>query len=249
MPRLALATLLCTLACEAAAAPLQLAGTDWCPYLCPDNAQYPGYLLEALAEVLPEAPHFQAMPWSRALQMARDGQIDGVIGAYAEESDGLLIGHEPIGWVSMHFYTRADSHWRYTGPASLEHLRVGLVQGYSYGPKLDAWRDAHLGDHQRVQILSGEQVLQRNLQKLLRGRIDVLLEDHRMVAYQLRQRGLRLQVRDAGQLPQRRPMYVALSPQAKDAGERLRTLDANLKRLREQDGWLPLARRYGLEPD
>ncbi|CDF82790.1 hypothetical protein PKB_1428 [Pseudomonas knackmussii B13] len=249
MLRSAIASLLCTAALGAVAEPLRLGGDDWCPYLCPETPNKPGYLVEGLRHLLPETPEVQSLPWSRALQMARDGQLDGVIGAYAEEAEGLLIGREPIGWVEMRFYTRADSAWQYRGPASLDSLKIGLVQGYSYGPQLDAWRDSHLDAPEQVQVLSGERVLERNLQKLLLGRIDVLVEDHRIVDRYLHRQHLDKQVRSAGGLPHKRPMYVALSPHLKDAAARLEALDQGLRRMRESGAWEPLMRGYLVSVD
>lgn len=249
MLRTALSALCCAAALGATAEPLRLAGDDWCPYLCPQSPEKPGFLLDGLNQALPERPQFQALPWSRALQMARDGLVDGVIGAYPEETEGLLIGREPIAWADMRFYTRSGSQWQYRGPASLDGLAVGLVQGYSYGAQLDAWRDRHLDDHDSVQVLSGERVLERNLQKLLLGRIDVFLEDSRMVDHYLRRHRLVAQVRSAGRLPSQRPMYVALSPHLKDADARLAKLDQGLRRLRERDAWKPLMREYLVSVD
>lgn len=250
MLRSALAALLVNATVVVAAEPLRLGGDDWCPYLCPDSPARPGYLVEGLRRALPAAPpQVATLPWTRALQMARDGTIDGVVGAYREESEGLLLGHEPIGWVDMRFYTRADSDWHYRGPASLEGLRIGLVQGYSYGGQLDAWRDRHLDGTDRVQMLGGERVLERNLQKLLMGRIDVLLEDRRIVEHTLERLHLETEVRSAGSLPEKRPMYVALSPRLENAAARLDELDRGLRRLRESGGWTALLREYRVSPD
>ncbi len=86
------------------AEPLRFAGDDGCPYLCPGTPQRPGYLVEALSQVLREPPHFDSLPWPRAVQMVRDGHRDGLVGAYG--LDGLRVGSEPIGWVGLAFYTR-----------------------------------------------------------------------------------------------------------------------------------------------
>ncbi|MFO6230389.1 ABC transporter substrate-binding protein, partial [Pseudomonas aeruginosa] len=65
------------------AEPLRFAGDDGCPYLCPGTPQRPGYLVEALSQVLREPPHFDSLPWPRAVQMVRDGHRDGLVGAVA----------------------------------------------------------------------------------------------------------------------------------------------------------------------
>ncbi len=163
------------------AEPLRFAGDDGCPYLCPGTPQRPGYLVEALSQVLREPPHFDSLPWPRAVQMVRDGHRDGLVGAYG--LDGLRVGSEPIGWVGLAFYTRHDSDWHYSGDASLLGQRLGLAQGYVNNPRFEAWRSQAGDDDLHLQVLGGERVLPRNLQKLLLGRIDVLLEDRDIIEH------------------------------------------------------------------
>lgn len=246
MLRLASTALLLCTALAAEAESLRLAGDGWCPYICPNDPDKPGYLLEALTRVLEQPPAFEPLPWPRALQMAREGLVDGVVGAYPEEAVNLLIGQEPIGWVTMRFYTRADSHWQYGGTESLANQSIGLAQGYSYGPQLDTWRDSHLSDHEQVQILSGERVLERNIQKLLLGRISVLLEDSQIVEHYLHRHRLSGQIRAAGQLADKRPMYVALNPRLESVKERLNELDDGLRAFRQGNQWGPLMQGYGV---
>jgi polar amino acid transport system substrate-binding protein len=241
------ALLLCS--ALASAEPLRLAGDDWCPYLCPGDPERPGFLLEALGQLLPQPPQFEPLPWPRALQMAREGLVDGVVGAYSEESDGLLIGREPIGWVTMRFYVREDNPWTWNGIPSLGNQAVGLAQGYSYGSEVDAWRDANLANHEQVQVLSGEKVLERNIQKLLLGRITVLLEDSQIVEHYLRRHGLSERIQAAGELSEKRPMYVALNPRLEGVEQRLSDLDEGLRGLRRDDQWKPLMQGYGVAVD
>ncbi|MBB4862637.1 polar amino acid transport system substrate-binding protein [Pseudomonas nitritireducens] len=241
------ALLLCS--ALASAEPLRLAGDDWCPYLCPDDPDKPGVFLEALGRLLPQPPQFEPLPWPRALQMAREGLVDGVVGAYGEESAGLLTGREPIGWVTMRFYVREDNPWTWNGVASLGNQAVGLAQGYSYGSELDRWRDDNLDNHEQVQVLSGEKVLERNIQKLLLGRITVLLEDSRIVEHYLRRHGLSARIQAAGELLEKRPMYVALNPHLEDVEQRLSDLDEGLRGLRRNDQWKALMQGYGIAVD
>ncbi|MGV8488672.1 substrate-binding periplasmic protein, partial [Pseudomonas aeruginosa] len=85
-----LLALSCAAPLPSLAEPLRFAGDDGCPYLCPGTPQRPGYLVEALSQVLREPPHFDSLPWPRAVQMVRDGHRDGLVGAYG--LDGLRVG-------------------------------------------------------------------------------------------------------------------------------------------------------------
>ncbi|MBY1009546.1 substrate-binding periplasmic protein [Pseudomonas aeruginosa] len=227
------------------AEPLRFAGDDGCPYLCPDTPQRPGYLVEALSQVLREPPRFDSLPWPRAVQMVRDGHRDGLVGAYG--LDGLRVGSEPIGWVELAFYTRHDSNWRYTGDASLLGQRLGLAQGYVNNPRFEAWRNQAGDDDLHLQVLGGERVLPRNLQKLLLGRIDVLLEDRDIIEHYLKHHPqLAGQVRRAGELPGRQALHVGLSPHLPEVDARLAELDEGLRQLRREGTLKALGERYRL---
>ncbi|HFH3420639.1 TPA: substrate-binding periplasmic protein [Pseudomonas aeruginosa] len=227
------------------AEPLRFAGDDGCPYLCPGTPQRPGYLVEALSQVLREPPHFDSLPWPRAVQMVRDGHRDGLVGAYG--LDGLRVGSEPIGWVEQAFYTRHDSDWRYSGDASLLGQRLGLAQGYVNNPRFEAWRSQAGDDDLHLQVLGGERVLPRNLQKLLLGRIDVLLEDRDIIEHYLEHHPqLAGQVRRAGELPGRQPLHVGLSPHLPEVDARLAELDEGLRQLRREGTLKVLGERYRL---
>lgn len=240
-----LLALSCAAPLPSLAEPLRFAGDDGCPYLCPGTPQRPGYLVEALSQVLREPPHFDSLPWPRAVQMVRDGHRDGLVGAYG--LDGLRVGSEPIGWVGLAFYTRHDSDWRYSGDASLLGQRLGLAQGYVNNPRFEAWRSQAGDDDLHLQVLGGERVLPRNLQKLLLGRIDVLLEDRDIIEHYLEHHPqLAGQVRRAGELPGRQPLHVGLSPHLPEVDARLAELDEGLRQLRREGTLKVLGERYRL---
>ncbi|MBH9398328.1 ABC transporter substrate-binding protein [Pseudomonas aeruginosa] len=245
---LVLLALSCASLPSALAEPLRFAGEDGCPYLCPHTPQEPGYLAEALGLVLPEPPRFDSLPWPRAVQMVRDGHRDGLVGAYGLA--GLRVGSEPIGWVELAFYTRRDSDWRYHGDASLLGQRLGLAQGYANSPRFIAWRNQAGDDDLHLQVLGGERVLPRNLQKLLLGRIDVLLEDRHIIEHYLYLHPqLAGRIRRAGELPGRQPRHVGLSPHLPAVDERLAELDEGLRQLRRDGPLKTLGERYRLSFD
>ncbi len=69
-------------------------------------------------------------------------------------------------------------------------------------PRFEAWRSQAGDDDLHLQVLGGERVLPRNLQKLLLGRIDVLLEDRDIIEHYLEHHPqLAGQIRRAGELP------------------------------------------------
>ncbi|MFO6120033.1 substrate-binding periplasmic protein, partial [Pseudomonas aeruginosa] len=161
--------------------------------------------------------------------------------------DGLRVGSEPIGWVELAFYTRHDSDWRYSGDASLLGQRLGLAQGYVNNPRFEAWRSQAGDDDLHLQVLGGERVLPRNLQKLLLGRIDVLLEDRDIIEHYLEHHPqLAGQVRRAGELPGRQPLHVGLSPHLPEVDARLAELDEGLRQLRREGTLKVLGERYRL---
>ncbi len=113
-------------------------------------------------------------------------------------------------------------------------------------PRFEAWRSQAGDDDLHLQVLGGERVLPRNLQKLLLGRIDVLLEDRDIIEHYLEHHPqLAGQIRRAGELPGRQPLQSA-SARTCRRSTRLAELDEGLRQLRREGTLKVLGERYRL---
>lgn len=165
---------------------LVFASDEWCPYVCFESTQ-PGYLVE-LARAVFESPsrpvEIRRMSWPRAVREAEAGRIDGVLGAAAGESPRLRYPERPAAGDPVAFAVRHDDPWRFDGVDSLVERRIGIAEGYRFGPPFDAALFAEGRPVPGVEALSTEQPTRINLQKLVGGRIDTVIDNGHVLRHE-----------------------------------------------------------------
>ena len=151
-----------------------------------------------------------------------------------------------MGYDETAFYVVADSDWRYTGVASLNGHRVGVIDGYNYGGVVDQWLASEAGQASAATV-HGLQPLERNLRKLLAGRLDVVIESPFVMEAMIRELNLSAAVIEAGRAETPpTPLYMACSP-ARDSSQRLLEMfDQGMFKLRDSGELERIMTRYGL---
>ncbi|QNM97590.1 substrate-binding periplasmic protein [Chitinimonas koreensis] len=245
----ALAGALALAATEARADTISIRADPWCPYNCaPGNAR-PGYMIEIAQAVFGAAGHtvdYQSLNWSRALAEARDGRIVAVAGASDQEivEYKLVPTPQSLGRSINCFLAPRDSAWQYAGPASLAGLKVGTIQDYSYGLALDGFFKSNPGVAQPV---TGEDALDRNLEKLARKRLDVLVDDRAVLLYTLASKKIGSEVKEAGceKNSGSAGLYIAFSPRNPKAREYARLLAEGMQAMRKDGRLKAILAKYG----
>lgn len=248
---IALLVSLLALCAGARAETLSVRADYWYPLNGTPGSERPGFAIEILRRIF--SPHgiqldYQLADWNRSLEMVREGRIHCVVGAYKAEAPELRYPRTPLARDVAAFYVRADSDWRYQGTESLAGVSLGLVAGYGYGHRLDDYIMRHRGDS-RLHFMHGQDPLRRNLKKLMRGRVDVLVASPFVMASLLKRMELQEQVREAGRSGHKMPLYLACSPEYEAVDEHLRLFDEGMARLREHGVLAEIYRRYGIGPE
>ena len=210
-----------------------LVADKWCPFNCSDERQNRGILVERGAAALAVsgiAVEYIEMPWSRAIIGVRDGTYDGIVGAGPAETPDFHFPPEPLGFARHSFFTLPSSNWRYQGLESLEDIRLGVIQDYSYGGLYDAYIRPNEDELSRLVILRGNSVLPRLIRMLELGRIDALVAEEAVLDYHFAVRGRTNPLRYAG-LANKEPLYIAFSPATKDGEALARALGMGLRTL------------------
>ncbi|MBF7728976.1 substrate-binding periplasmic protein [Pseudomonas sp. N040] len=226
-------------------------GDEWCPYNCASDNPRPGYLVELLRDIYAEQGlqvEYRVVPWSRALKMMADGKADLLLATTPETTPGLPLS-VAVGEDRTCFYVPRGSAWRYSGLAELQQRRFGVIQDYSYdgGGALDGLIAASTSAAGPAMASSGENALQNNFNKLLAGRVDLVLENCAVGSYSLRRYGLRERIQSAGSLPgYRGVLNIGFNPAAPDAHLRLEQLRAGLEQRRRSGALQQLLEAYGL---
>jgi polar amino acid transport system substrate-binding protein len=242
---LALVGLLPAGSAPARAATLSLRADEWCPYTCTDPDR-PGYMVEVARAALGAHGHevdFRIMGWARAIEEARAGRYTGVVGAVAEEVQGFVLSG-PLGSWRLAGLARPGLTFDFdTSP--LEGVVLGLIKGYDYGERMNAYAAAHGHDPRRVQFASGDDALAQNLRKLAAGRVDVVVDDPGALLFAARAGGLG-HLRPGRPSAVAEPLVVAFSPAEPRARELAALLDGGVERLRADGTLAAILAGYGL---
>ncbi|WP_286220966.1 substrate-binding periplasmic protein [Marinobacter apostichopi] len=185
------------------------------------------------------------MSWARALELADEGYIDAVVGAFTRDSTGFVYPEEAIGYARTALFTHIESDWTYQGIESLRQQTLVTINGYSYSSELDAYIDKHRDNPERVWILSGPSPLNRAIEMLEHDRSDVLPEDLDVMQWTLGQLGKQDSLRMVAKL-ERLPVYIAFSEARPQSEEYATLLTEGVRKLRQSGRLDEILARYNV---
>lgn len=214
-----------------AASKIVLATDPWCPYICSADSDKPGFLIEVVKAALAESGYivdFETINWARSIEQVRSGRIDGLVGTYKSDAPDFYYGQQHITLSEMCFFTQMDDDWRYNEPASLKSRTTLLVNGYSYGDKLDAYIAKNSKQGLRnMMFIAGKETMARRFQILQSSRANTLLEDKWVITEALKQQSEPLNLKIAGCLAAEK-VYVGFSPNKATSPRLARALDKGI---------------------
>ncbi len=247
---------------------IMIVADQWCPYNCEPESDRPGYMVEITKMIFARAGHtviYKNVPWNRALSGTYKGYYQAVIAGTpdntkldaalisetsekAEPSDSEFIFPEKEqGRMNNCFFIMKNNPWRYKGPDSLKGQMLGLVQGYGY-PAIQSFIDKN---SDAVDAIGGDNVLARNIQKLLAGRISVILEDKAVFQYTTSGMGLADKFISAGcdgTSDEKNNLYIAFTPQKNNPKSETyaKILSEGMNTIRENKMIDNILQKYGL---
>ena len=185
------------------------------------------------------------MSWARALQQARDGYIDAVVGALPGDAPDFVFPDAATGYSTIALYTHPDNNWQYAGIDSLSQSKLLAINGYAYSPELDSYIEKYQDDPERVWVLSGPAPLSRAIELLHQQRSDVFPEDRYVMQWQLEQENNTESLRMAAVIHES-PIYVAFSPVGRDSAQLAALLSEGARALQSSGRVAEILTRYGL---
>lgn len=229
---------------------ITIAADEWCPINCNPQSEQPGIGIEIAKAVFVRAGYrvnYVVMPWKEALAQVREGKVDAVVGASKSDDPGLVFPVSSLYSISDDFYVLSGNPWRYQGMQSLVKRRVGVIEGYGYGNVIAKYISENRRVNGAIFFASGEEALKENIDRLLAGKIDVLVESRAVMDYTLRQLALSDRIIWAGGVMQG-PVYLAFSPALAASRQRAQQLDAGYLQLRNSGQLQRMYNAYGLKP-
>lgn len=227
---------------------ITLRADEWCPYNCAEGADKPGYGIEIAKEIFTKAGHtldYKTMAWARALEDGRKGAIGAVIGADKTEAADYVFPAEAIAVIDNTFVVKKGGAWKYAGPASLEKIKLGAIQGYSYSGEVGNYVSANAKNAARVDLVGGDNALEMNLKKLAASRIDATVDAKPVLAYKLMKLNLADKVDFVGSVDPS-PIYIAFSPANPKSKEYAAVLDKGLAEMRASGRLKQILDSYGV---
>lgn len=234
---------------NAQAATITIVADEWCPYNCEPGSDKPGFMIEIAQKTLGAAGHtidYKNMPWSRAIDEARKGKFDAIVGAAKDDAPDFVYPSVSLGVSGSIFAVRKGETWKYAGIDSLAGHSIGVIQDYSYDDDFDKYVEANAKDSAKLQVAAGESALETNIKKLEAKRIDAMVEDKSVLNYALSQMGKAGAFDVAGALGDAE-VYIAFSPAKKESAEYAKLLSEGLQKLRASGELKTILAKYGLE--
>ncbi|MBU6234727.1 MAG: transporter substrate-binding domain-containing protein [Alphaproteobacteria bacterium] len=226
-----------------------LAADIWCPINCAPDVEPKGLAID-IAEKIFEAKGYAikyvAIPWTRALEEARSGEVDGAIGVMKEDDESLIFPQTPLLTVTDDFYVLEGQEFAYTGVESLRGKRLGVVRDYVYSDALTALIESQRKQRGIVQAVGGVTALEQNLRKLEAGRIDVLVEMHPVIEQFLKTNTITAKLKHLGGVDNG-VAYVAFTPAKPRSAELARIFDDGVATLRASGELQEIYARYNVE--
>lgn len=231
----------------ASADKLRLISDVWCPYICDPSEGQPGYAVELSRQALTEHEiEVTIAPFSRALRAVAVGHYDGVLAASPAHNPDLIFPQETVGFYGNHFIVRANDDWKFHDLTSLQQMRLAAIKSYDYGPVLNDYIQRKQGTPW-ITLVTGEQMVERNLNMLLSEHIDVYLETEYVAFYTAKKLGLDQHFRIAGEQGSSTPLFIGFSPQSKSSAGYAREFDRGVRKLRRNGQLQKLLNKYGIK--
>jgi polar amino acid transport system substrate-binding protein len=185
--------------------------------------------------------------WARAKLDLDRGVLDAIVGmAKGEVSIKKWVFPEnSLGEERMCFYSNSSA-WQYKGIASLDAIRLGVINGYGYGEEIAPYLATHKIPPQ-VSALSGNHLLERLIVMLHKGRIDAFVDDHNVVGHFLSLHPVEAgNIHQVGCLAKARELNIVFSTRNPDARFYASLLSDGIKRLRQNGTLETILKKYGL---
>lgn len=239
-------------AASARADVITIRADEWLPYNGSSQMKPPGYMIDmaiAIAKANGHTVDYRNLPWENALEAARAGQIDCVVGAYKSDAEDFMFPEASWGKSGNVFWVLAESKWRFADIASLDGVRVGVAEGYSYGEELDAWIEEHKADSGKVMVVPviGRAIV-RLLARLIGKHVDTIVEDSNVMAYALEQARMEEgRIVSAGELGEAEDVYIACTPANPRGRQYADMFDRGTAQLRRSGQLAQILDQYNLE--
>jgi len=228
---------------------ISIAADEWCPHNCDVDAQNQGYMIDIMKEVFEPLGHtidYKTFPYSRAIALAKYGKLNAVVGAFAKEVPNFFLTSSELGINTNAYCIVQNNNWKFTGVQSLKNQKLAILQGYSYGDRLDKYIEKNIKNKNRIIVLSDNASSVTALKLLKAKRASVYVEDVAVLQYSFLKYGLTKEYKISG-TEEPLGLYIAFSPALDSSKEYAKILGDGMIKLRKSGKLKEILARYGLK--
>jgi len=214
--------------------PLETAGRDGVPE---------GAAVDVVSEIFRNLSlpiNIRVYPWTRSLQLVREGKADAIFTAYRNKQREKFLDYTNEILVNqvVSLYVKAGSKHQFKGDFSaLRGKVIGVVSTISYGEVFDRAVLKYALKVDRVNEF------QQNLKKLVSGRVDYVVSNRYTAAVELERLGLTGEIVELPVPVEVTPSYLAFS-KARRHQKLLQRFDAALVKLKESGRYSEIMARH-----
>ncbi len=225
-----------------------LAADYWCPYNCIPDSKNPGYLVELAKkafEIYDIEVEYRLMPWSIALEDAKKGKIDGIIGLDLEGHD-LLLPTKPQAYSVLSSFTTSDTHWVYDGIESLKGKKITAVLDYNLGGLLKYISDSYSVDQKLLVLETGDNAIEKSIDNLISKKAEIYIEDEMVMKdYLFKNIKFSKSLKNAGKINSTPfPIYIGFSRNITRSTEFIKMLEDGIESLDASGDLEELKQKY-----
>lgn len=218
-----------------------LAAADaWPPYVDFNQGQG-GYCIEIVAAAFKDQGYrlvVKEVPWARAVEGVKSGQYDILPNFWhTPQREAHFIYSQAYGANTIKFVVKIGDGFQYSGLASLQGKKIGVINGARYGQGFE--EATHF-------TTSAVTHMSQNIGKLIKGRIDLTLEDELGLITSLKRDNPAMlnHIRIVDKPFSSNPLYVATGRSHKRGQALIKTFNTGLKNIRKSGQLKAIRQRF-----
>lgn len=159
---------------------IKIASGEWPPFIGSDLENY-GFVADLITQAFNSQGYqvqFYFLPWARAYAETKRGLYHATaIWMHSEEREKDFLYSLPVSQEEFVFFYPHDTDFQWQSLYDLSQFKLGGVIAYSYGKEMDSLLEAG------VLIMERDGLAAKNLEKLAKGRVDIVPEEKHIGYY------------------------------------------------------------------
>lgn len=227
-----------------------IASDPWPPYVGKEDGELGSMVeiaLKAFEKVGIEV-EYKNLPWDRAIQEVRSGNINGIIASVYDVED-LIVGEYSVGISGVSLFVKKGNEFEFESIDSLKDIRLAGMMNYSYGYGIEMLlQEATENKNPNVTVVQGDNPIKSMVEMLANDRIDVMPEDRDVFFRIVNDLGLNSEDYSEIELPDSYDeSYISFSPNIEESSEYAMKLDEGINIIRTSGELQQILNKYNLE--